>query len=173
MSAYSTWMIYHDWSPWWILPTVVRLYTPLVYLYYQLLTNICNLFTQTLMIARANFRFAPSQWETELFCNDVSHRLGTSPESALLASLVHINSLPPRQNGHHFTDDIFECIFMIGKFGISFRISPKFVLDDQVDTNSTFCEVMAWRRTGDKTLPEPMLTQFAEFIYDPVQIRAT
>ena len=40
MSAYSTWMIYHDWSPWWILPTVVRLYTPLVYLYYQLLANI-------------------------------------------------------------------------------------------------------------------------------------
>ena len=29
-------------------------------------------------------RFAPSQWETALLCNDVSHLLGTSLESALL-----------------------------------------------------------------------------------------
>ena len=28
-------------------------------------------------------RFAPSQWETVLLCNDVSHWLGTNPESAL------------------------------------------------------------------------------------------
>ena len=32
---------------------------------------------------RADSRFAPSQWETALFCNDVSHWLGTSLESAL------------------------------------------------------------------------------------------
>ena len=33
---------------------------------------------------RADSRFAPSQWETTLFCNDVSHWLGASRESALL-----------------------------------------------------------------------------------------
>ena len=32
---------------------------------------------------RADSRFAPSQWETALFCNAVSHWLGTSLESAL------------------------------------------------------------------------------------------
>ena len=32
---------------------------------------------------RADFRFAPSQWETTLLCNDVSHWLGTNLESAL------------------------------------------------------------------------------------------
>ena len=32
---------------------------------------------------RADSRFAPSQWETALFCNDVSHWLGTNLESAL------------------------------------------------------------------------------------------
>ena len=32
---------------------------------------------------KADFRFAPSQWETALFCNDVSHWLGASLESAL------------------------------------------------------------------------------------------
>ena len=32
---------------------------------------------------RADSRFAPSQWETALLCNDVSHWLGGSLESAL------------------------------------------------------------------------------------------
>ena len=32
---------------------------------------------------QADLRFAPSQWETVLRCNDVSHWLGTSLESAL------------------------------------------------------------------------------------------
>ena len=32
---------------------------------------------------RTNSRFAPSQWETALLCNDVSRWLGSSPESAM------------------------------------------------------------------------------------------
>ena len=36
------------------------------------------------ILHRAGSRFAPSQWETELLCNYVSHWLGTSLESALL-----------------------------------------------------------------------------------------
>ena len=32
---------------------------------------------------RAEYRFAPNQWETALLCNDVSHWPGTSLESAL------------------------------------------------------------------------------------------
>ena len=34
---------------------------------------------------RAVSRFAPSQWETALLCNDVSHWLGASLEPALMA----------------------------------------------------------------------------------------
>ena len=33
---------------------------------------------------RADSRFAPSQWETALLCNDISHWLGANLESALL-----------------------------------------------------------------------------------------
>ena len=33
-------------------------------------------------------RFAPSQWETALLCNDVSHRLGTNLESAMLYIII-------------------------------------------------------------------------------------
>ena len=37
-----------------------------------------------IIILRADSRFAPSQWETALLCNDVSHWLGASLESALM-----------------------------------------------------------------------------------------
>ena len=39
--------------------------------------------TFVIYIYRADSRFAPSQWETTLLCNDVSHWLGTSIESAI------------------------------------------------------------------------------------------
>ena len=35
------------------------------------------------MYHRVESRFAPSQWETALLCNDVSHWLGASLESAM------------------------------------------------------------------------------------------
>ena len=37
--------------------------------------------------SRADSRFAPSQWETALLCNAVSHWLGTNLESALLITV--------------------------------------------------------------------------------------
>ena len=45
---------------------------------------------------RADSRFAPSQWETALLCNDVSHWLGTSLESALL---IYMDAI--EQNCHN------------------------------------------------------------------------
>ena len=42
-------------------------------------------------LLRADSRFAPSQWETSLLCNDVSHWLGTSLESSLL--LLYLSAL--------------------------------------------------------------------------------
>ena len=49
--------------------------------YLQLITQ------RTLHISRDHSRFAPSQWEMALLCNDVSHWLGASLESALDISL--------------------------------------------------------------------------------------
>ena len=39
-------------------------------------------FIKTCTGDRADFRFAPSQWETVLLCNNISHWLGASLESA-------------------------------------------------------------------------------------------
>ena len=73
-----------------------------------------------------------------------------------------INSSPPGQNGRHFADDIFKCIFMNEKFCILIRISLKFVPKDPVDNKSALVQVMAGRRTGNKLLLEPMPTQFTD-----------
>ena len=49
------------------------------------------------------------------------------------------------------------------KFGILIQISLTFVVTKgQIDNKSALGQVMAWRRIGDKPLPEPMLTQFTD-----------
>ena len=66
------------------------------------------------------------------------------------------NSSPP---GRHVADDTFKRIFMNEKFSISIQISVKYVPNGPIDNNAWLFQVMAWRRTGDKPLPEPMLAQ--------------
>ena len=55
--------------------------------------------------------------------------------------------------------DIFKCDSN-GSVWISITISLKFVLKGPIDYKSELVQVMAWRRTGEKPLPEPILTQF-------------
>ena len=61
-----------------------------------------------------------------------------------------------------FADDIFKCIFVNEKFCILIKISLKFVPKSLIDNKAALVQVMAWRRAGDKPLPEPMLTEFTE-----------
>ena len=72
------------------------------------------------------------------------------------------NSSPLGQNGRHFTDDIFKCIFMNEKFCILIKISLQFVPKSPIDHKPALVYVMAWRRPGAKPLTEPMLTQFTD-----------
>ena len=72
------------------------------------------------------------------------------------------NSSPPGQNGRHFADDIFRCIFVNENFCILIKISLKFVPRGPVDNNSAFVYIMAWRWMGDKPLSEQMLTLFTD-----------
>ena len=46
-----------------------------------------------------------------------------------------VNTLRPRQNGCHFTDDIFKCISLNGNIIISIKISLKFVPKVPIDNN--------------------------------------
>ena len=59
-------------------------------------------------------------------------------------------------------DDIFKCIFLNENGRIPIQISLKFVPKSPINNMPTLVQIMAWRRTGDKPLPEPMITQFTD-----------
>ena len=73
-----------------------------------------------------------------------------------------VNSSPPGQNGRHFADDIFRCIFVNEKFCILIKISLKFVPTGLIDNNPALVSIVARRRIGDKPLSEPMLNLFTD-----------
>ena len=70
---------------------------------------------------------------------------------------VTINTLRPRQNGRHFTDDIFKCIFFNENVWILLKISLKFVPNIWINHIPVLVQIMAWCRPGDKPLSEPMM----------------
>ena len=74
----------------------------------------------------------------------------------------HFNLSPQGQNDRHLVDDIIKCISLNEKLCILITISLNFVSKGLIDNKAAFDQVMAWRRTGDKTLPEPMLIQFLD-----------
>ena len=68
-----------------------------------------------------------------------------------------VNTLRPRQNGRRFADVTFKRIFFNENVRISIKISLKFVRKGPIDNNPTLVQIMAWRRSGDKPLSEPMM----------------
>ena len=55
------------------------------------------------------------------------------------------------QNGRHFPDEIFKCIFLNENAWIPVMISLKF---GQINNIPASDQIMAWRRSGDKPLSE-------------------
>ena len=73
--------------------------------------------------------------------------LNSSPLDKLAAILAHGN---------------FKCIFLNENDRIPIRVSLKFVARSPVDDKPALVQVMGCRQTGDKSLPELMLTQFTD-----------
>ena len=71
-----------------------------------------------------------------------------------------VNTWRPRQNGRHFPDDIFKCIFFNENVWIVIKISLKFVPKGPINDISALVQIMAWRRS----LPEPMLVSLLTHI---------
>ena len=59
-------------------------------------------------------------------------------------------------------DGIFNCIFLNEIDRIPIQISLKYVPRSSIDNKPALFHVMAWRRTGNKPLHGPMMTQFFE-----------
>ena len=57
-----------------------------------------------------------------------------------------INTLRPRQNGRHFADDIFKCIFLNENIWIPVKISLKFAPQGPINNIPALVQIMAWRR---------------------------
>ena len=72
------------------------------------------------------------------------------------------DTLRPRQNGPHFPNGKFKCIFLNENAWISIRISLKFIPQFPTDNQAALILIMAWRLTGDKPLSEPMVAYFTD-----------
>ena len=68
----------------------------------------------------------------------------------------YLATLRPRQQCRHFPYDNFKCIFLNQNAWISMKISFKFVPEDP-DHIPISVQIMAWRRSGAKPLPESMI----------------
>ena len=68
--------------------------------------------------------------------------------SHLIIQLGCVNSLRPRQNGCHFTDDVFKWFFVRENVWISLKISLKFGPKASINNIPAFVQIMAWRWPG-------------------------
>ena len=86
---------------------------------------------------------------TENFQNDL-----TLIELSNVKLFNAIKTLRLRQNGCHFSDNIFKCNFFNENVFTSIGISLMFVPQVPVDNNIALVQIMAWHWTGDKPLSD-------------------
>ena len=82
----------------------------------------------------------------------------------LSAKCPGLNTLRTRQNGRHFADDIFKCIFLNENVWIPIKISLKFVPKGPINNIPVLVRIMAWRRPGAKPLSETMMVRLPTHI---------
>ena len=68
-----------------------------------------------------------------------------------------VNTLRLRQNGCHFADAIFKCIFLNENLWILLEISLKFIPKFPINNITALVQIMAWCQPGNKPLSEPMM----------------
>ena len=76
------------------------------------------------------------------------------------AHILCLNTLRLRQNGCHFSDNIFNCIFLNENAWNLIKIPMKFVPKYPVKNIPALVQIMAWRRPGDKPLWWPYDNQW-------------
>ena len=97
-----------------------------------------------------------AKWEISTFHRSNAHKLSLCGTG--------VNSLRPRQNGRHFSNDIFKYIFLNENVLTKPKFSLKFVPKVRIDNIPASVQVMAWRRPGDKPLSEPMMVSLYIYI---------
>ena len=78
--------------------------------------------------------------------------------------MIIINTLRLGQNARHFTDDIFKYIFLHENALMVLKFSLKIIPKVRINNIPALVQIMAWRRTGDKPLSEPMMVRFLKHL---------
>ena len=68
-----------------------------------------------------------------------------------------VNTLRPRQNGRHFAENIFKCIYLNENAWIYRKISLKFIPNVRIYNIPSLVQIMAWHRPGAKPFSEPIM----------------
>ena len=79
--------------------------------------------------------------------------------------VIKFNTLRTRQNGHHFAEDLFKCIFLNENVWILIKISFNLVPEGQINNIPALVQIMAWRWPGDKPLSEKIMVKIPTHIY--------
>ena len=104
-------------------------------------------------------------WCKNHFLSDINR--GSKNMNTILwvvKKISNIKKLRPRQNGRHYPDDMFKCIFLNDKVQIPIKISLKFVSKSSVNNIPSFVQTMVWRSPGDKPLSDPILVSLLTHI---------
>ena len=94
----------------------------------------------------------------------ITHRPCCYISSCHPGNHFNINTLRPSQNGRHFADAIFECIFVNENVWILIEISLKFVPKGPINNIPSLVQIMVWHRPGAKPLSEPMMVSLLTHI---------
>ena len=86
------------------------------------------------------------------------------PQAPMIQPTICLNTLRLRQNGCHFPNDTFKCIFLNENIRIAIKISLKFVPKGPISKIPALVQIMAWRLPGDKPLSEPMMVRLLTHI---------
>ena len=99
-----------------------------------------------------SYNYNHNRW----YCRETGGCIWLSLKSCVSQRKVR-NTLRPRQNGRHFADYVFKCIFLNWNLCVSIKSSLNFVPKGPINNIPALVQIMAWRRTGGKPLSEPMM----------------
>ena len=101
-------------------------------------------------------------WLHMVFLSNQGQQVFEHSATGLLPFFSAINTLRSKQDGCHFPDDIFKCIFLNENAWIFFSISLNFVPKGPINNIPSSVQIMAWHRSGDKPFSRPMMALFTD-----------
>ena len=139
------------WTDYHKLPVINIEWTPRVYFlswYYQGLSQS----DEKLHMKHAFFIGQDLVQSCQKGCKNGNTHLQNFRMKCLSLTTSGVNTHRPRQNGCHFLDDIFKCIFLNENVLISIKISLKFVPVVWINNIPVLVQIMAWHPTGRQAI---------------------